>query len=506
MYDSSVKRIHYFVTIIICLFLASRASAAENDINSVIIPGDAADYGLWINSVQEYDFGFKVLTTGAEFIYDNNTGILDINERIDNSRHVAKVHFGNGPSKAKMIFNTPDHTIFEANDFFLGIYGDSTFILSPRSKLNLRYEGFLKPDYKGNVKGEFVLADDKGGITVLPQRHETGYVLTTREFGEKNWFLSYELQPGQRVMSGVFPPKKYDYIKAYSDRCVFSIGVIDNNVSMGILTDDQTIKNWSKYCNILVLMNGGLYHGRIDNVGYNFPGEPYKFTHVGPYEPVIPEELKRVVRTGHSVGMKVLVYITPYFHNKTPDANAFLRDAADVFEKYNIDGFYIDTLYGDIRDAKKWKNDKIANYAIIRQLRKMVGPKGILFLHGSGDRSEVACVPNIDAICDFTLYGESVKFENLDTAYMNYQVRKINMSNSIGYLKPNMLEYMPAKTLIDGISKKDIFLRWISNPYENSRGKWAWNSVPPEDISYYFTIMDSKLKNYMLKNGSLETK
>lgn len=488
--------------VVLNLFVASIAMGAGVDVNSVILRGDGADYGMWINFVDVNDAGFDVVTNGARFIFDANNSSLRVYQRIGKRRFVASVSIADSPQNIKLLQNTPDHVVMEADTFYLAIYGDSTCIMASRQDgMNIKCVGAFKPSYAGQRLGEVIFIDDVGGVSVLPQRHESGYELLQMKRFQKDWVLEYVFKRGQRLMLSVFPPRNYDQQKSYTERFVFTNGVIIDQFSTGTLVDNQTLAHWRKYVNNVVLLNGGLYHGRNDWEGYIYPGKPYAYTCGGPYEPVNPDELKRVVNAVHKLGYKVSIYVSPFYHYKSPDADVFFEDAKNVYDKFDLDGFYIDGLYMDWSQGTKCEDDKIKNYELIRRLRKLVGPEGILFYHGSGDRSEVAAVPNIDALCDFVLYGETVKFNSFQDDYVKFQVKKRGISNTIGMVRPNRSPQFSKKTVIDEMLKMDNRERWSCHPRMNSYGKRYWPDIPPLHLIRYFKILDALQKGVALEDA-----
>ncbi len=491
------------------LCITTVSPATETDINSVYVRGSSAEYGMWIKFVKEYDFGFRITTTGADFIFEKENATLKLHQLIGAERLLAQITFGSGPQEIQMRVNTPDHVLFEAKDFFLGIYGDSVCILAPkRDNLRIGCLGNFLPEYAGRLKGEFFIADIKGGVTLYPQRYEAGYEVIQSNTNQKNWQINYVFSKNQRMMIGVFPPRQFNWEQSFRDRVVVCNGFTKDGVSTGQLVDDATIRAWKEYVNVILLFNGGFYAGKragSDNI-FKFPGrEPYRWPAVGPYTPKRPEELRRVVSTAHSMGMKVIIYVSALFHYKMPDDNAFFEEIADTFRQYNIDGFYIDCLYQDWKQGLNLlaKHDRIKNYELIRRMRQLVGPEGILFFHGSGDRNAVTTAPNIDAICDYVLYGEGVPFRDFNDPYIQFQVRKYGISNTIGMIKADKKPKSITTEQIYGqmleINNRE---RWWAHYRVDSKGNPVWPKTPPDDILQYYQKLNDRQEQYYTKSAT----
>lgn len=487
------------LTLMLCYFGCSVCLGASS-VDRVTILGDASCYGMVVEDVDFADGGFNVSMRGASFQYDPNNCLLVARQRIGVERQVLRIHFQEPDVRFESVTSTLDSVILDSEYLSLGIYGDSTLIINPRKNIHINIQGFFAPDYVGyskNHEGELILIDDFGGVEMLPQREEAGYeVEILSPIKQNNWEITYALQVDQRIMLAVFPGKNFDEKMYLNNSIVHTSGSTERKtvLSKGGMPPDSVLMHWKRYVNTIVIHSTGLYWGMNDTgkVKYNYPERtPGKWAFSGPYQPVDPFEVIRFLNSAHSLNMKVLAYVSPLFHYKTPDSDAFIEDVKQLLNNYEFDGLYIDTLYHAA--GKGFPDDKIKNWTLMRQLREIVGGDGLLFLHGTGDRSETSAVPNVDALADFTMYGELVPFKKWSDPYIQYKVRKIGISNSIAFIKADKAD--------PGISQMDIINQMLS-----MKGMARWVAYSPwftEEI-YWPLEPQSDMRVYFKKHKALQ--
>ena len=160
--------------IVVLLVLYNTAVVAEHDVSSIRFEGDSSLSDMGIQSCHLSRGVFLVETTGARFEYVK--GQLKIYQGLKRlkRRLLSTITFDNEPNYIK-VESSCDNVLFWSADLSLGIYGDSTLIISPTKKQNLRCIGNFEPDYSGRYKGELLLIDSEGGMEIYPQRYEKGY-------------------------------------------------------------------------------------------------------------------------------------------------------------------------------------------------------------------------------------------------------------------------------------------------------------------------------------------
>ncbi len=497
------------ITFAFLIWLFFNGCSSAQDVNSVLIRGDGTNIGMKIKNVVFNKDAFLISTTGARFEYI--AGTLKIYQGLGDElsrRLICSIKIKR-PEVFENVESNEDHVLLSAKNINIGIYGDSTCILAPKTKTDVSFEGNFKPDYEGRHKDSFVLIDNTGGIGIYPQRHESGYKTGQVKLGEKNWSVNYQLNPNQRVMISTFPPRKFDFEKSCRNRIAHTGGIFikKTNTSTGILPSDDVIKQWGKYINIICIHCTGLYphSGVMGRSSYSWFSKriPGMWSFGGPYKPVKPSELHRVVKTAHSLGMKVVVYSSPFYYYKSNDADAFFDDVKQIVTKYNLDGMYVDSPYRDkVYPTGAILDDKIKGWELMRRIRQLIGPDGILYYHGSGDRSPVAAVPNIDALCDFTLYGENVPFNSFKDDYIQYQVRKFGISNTIGMIKADRKPPgMNNEEIIRQMLAMNGRMRWGTYPKVKDDGSYSWPTTPPVYLQLYYKKLNSMLLQYRIKTN-----
>jgi hypothetical protein len=402
--------------------LRSKVKATSDyDVSDVFVQGDSTLMNMRIESSYFAKGAFLIETTGARFEYVK--GRLKIYQGLDgsNRRLLSAITFDNEPNFVKAKVNN-DHILFWSENVNLGIYGDSTCIVSPKKiQQQLKCRGSFRPDYEGRYQGELLLIDEQGGMEIYPQRYEGGYEIRKIELGKKDWIVDYELNVGERVMIAAFPGKEFDWEKSFKSNVAFTSGSNGKRVGepYGKMPSDWTIRRWSTNFNAIVIWCKGLY--RVADYS-------------GPYVVANEPEFRRLVKTAQESGMKVAVYCSLFYHYyKFRNIELFFEQLKKLRQGYGIDGVYVDGLTVDY-----WIkiDNKILNWEMIRRLRELFGSDGFILLHGTHRGGPTATVPNVDSYCDVTLYGEGVAFDSVDDPYVRYQVRKYGISNSVAMWKP----------------------------------------------------------------------
>jgi len=425
-----------------------------------------------IEGVYESGVAFLIETTGARYEYV--TGKLTVYQGLDetNRRLLSTIFFESEPNFVKVEANE-DHVLFWSQDVNLGFYGDSTCIISPKTRQQLKCKGNFKPDYEGRYKGELLLIDDLGGMEIYPQRHETDYRINKIELGKSNWIADYQLNAGERVMVAAFPGKPFDWDKSFESHVVITTGGFGEKhpYRFGQMPEDSVIEKWSKFLDIIAVQHNGLWSS----------GKPS-----GPYVVHNKPEFRRLIATAHRYGMKVIAYCSLYYHYRIhKDFKSFYQQIKTVFDEYGIDGVYIDGLLVDAEGH--YLDNKITNWEMTRRLRKLFGADGAIVYHGTSLGTPVATVPNIDSYCDATLNCETVYFKSTDDPYIKYQVRKYGISNTIGLWIRNKKP--------DDITKVEIIDAMLEmNCREWFNGYQFWKKTKPDPIYKYYLKKLEQLK------------
>jgi len=453
--------------ILFLLLLFCSIVSADIDVNDISIPGDSTLMGMRIKKSYFVENAFLIETTGACFKYVK--GELEIYQGLDktNLRLLSTVTFDDEPNFIK-VEATDDHILLWSKDLNLGIYGDSTLIVSPKVKQQLKCRGNFRPDYEGRYKGELLLIDDLGGMEIYPQRYEKGYKLKRIELGKSDWVADYELNSGERVMVAAFPGRAFDWEKSFRTNVItISEGFGPKTpYDIGVLPSETTIKHWSHYFDIIVAFHNSVYKA-------SKPEGPYVIAH----EP----EFRRLLNTAHKYNMRTVAYVSLFYHyRKFKNIEPFFAAVKKLKDNFEIDGVYIDGLLFDSFVHRV--DNKVENWAMLRRLRQLFGSDGIIVLHDTSLGSPVGTVPNIDSYCDATLNGEGVKFRSVDDPYVKYQVRKYGISNTVGLWIPDKKpEYISDKQIVDAIIEMNCRQFWTQYFFRH-------RSKP--DFQYYLKRID----------------
>jgi hypothetical protein len=138
----------------------------------------------------------------------------------------------------------------------------------------------------------------------------------------------------------------------------------------------------------------------------------------------MPSDMKEFVRMrdeAHRLGMKFVVYLSPYY-STAPDIVAEMKR---VIEEYQVDGLYFDGVSNDFRKS----------YRIVRQARQLLGDDGILYIHCSTDplgSARVYC-PFVDTYADYILRGEAGRADLSLAQFLRWTISGRNISNAVGY-------------------------------------------------------------------------
>ena len=372
----------------------------ERDVSSVSFQGDSTLMGM---RIENSDIGagiFSVSTTGARFEYE--LGQLKIFQGPDpnDQRLLSVITLENEPIFTNVETNE-DHILFWSPSINLGIYGDSTGIIAPKTKQYLKCRGHFRPDYEGRHEGELLLIDDKGGMAIYPQRYETGYTVEKIELGPENWLVDYKLNAGERVMLAAFPGRTFDGESSLTERIIVTHGSQDAG-NYGEMPPESAIEGWAANFDTAVLFYEGLYQRTAQGENYNY----------GPYIVEKKREFTRLVNDIHEHNMKIATYVSLgsyYLQNGTKDG--FMEQITALRDQYGIDGVYIDSLTSDGWQSRMLNN--ILNWETVRQLRELFGPEGVIIRHETQIRAgllpetyqahPITTVPNIDGYCTATI-------------------------------------------------------------------------------------------------------
>jgi hypothetical protein len=384
-----------------------------------------------VESIEDSGSMIIVTTTGAEYVFqkDGDKGVVTCRQRLNASRHLATIELEH-PLPTLTVEHRTDstcvlHQAVEGCGGYLRfqVNSDSVLDIYCGMPMRVKIKGDLAAKHSSEKNGSVVMLDEIGGIGVYPYKK-----LLDSEFSnatQNQWDVKYNLGVASRLLVSVFPPRERCFSTACEDGIAHH-GSIGSYFELTFPTDEM-IDELAQHANVLVL-HADIWKGKLTRKGKkltNIQSAIEDAMFVSYYDtPVNENELRRVIQKSHSVGMKVIPYMSP--HYSVAKGSDYLDRLRDVQEKYEFDGVYLDEIS---------QIDIMYAYQMMRDIRELLGNK-IIYYHSSFGplASKYLLCPFIDTYADYTLkaeLGESIG--DFGTPYLQYIISGINTSNAIGY-------------------------------------------------------------------------
>jgi len=399
--------------------------------------------GMGIERVDRGDARSSVTTTGAEFVLEKE-GVLRCFQRIPLRREVVSIQL-------------PDHvlplTLGPQSDFScaisgagieLTIQGDSVVILKANKDLAVQFKGLFKPAYHASKAGSWLLIDGTGGFSIYPVEAKAD---ASPDFQRSVWAIEHPMQRGHETWVSVFPPRPYNWKRAYTDLVAH-----EGNSGKYAFPSDALIRSSARYCRVLVVHSwfwpgGDREPWHIPSFVFKDDGDREKFNHLR--------------NEAHRAGMKLLPYFSPFYYS----GKDFFAEVRRALDEYQVDGLYYDGIKGDFRAA----------YQVVRQTRRMLGNERLLFRHCTSDPlggARIYC-PFIDTYCDYIYRGESGRAGLERDDFLRWTVSGYNISNAVGYWvytgstgKPGYVRQVPSREDIDAAIRWEVRIPRTEIGYE----------------------------------------
>ena len=417
----------------------------------------------------------RVLTTGAEFLIRKATDTIECRQRLSKQRAVAYLKFAPGTlAGIKLMHHSSGAAIFAGGGTTVRVNGDSLLMVSPGRNGEITAELAFTPDYHSEFKGNYNFFDPDGGISFFEHgRRPQSKLSAALDPVTVRW----PWQAGDVFWAGVSPPKLFDWEASVRDRVVRH-GSSDPRY---MYPDDLSILRWAHgYANILFLHCESMWkHWQLELV------------------PVDMAAFRRVVKTAHEVGMKVMPYASPHtFLKGTPherrahrdpkvgpgqfvgsNASLFLKDAARIVKEFGADGLYFDEIYSS-------RESLATQYFLSRAARELVGDGGILELHATtdvlGDGHTGTYFPTLHAYYNFVLKGEG-EYDRIEPGYVRYYLSTYNISNSVAVAE--YFDQAPSPQQIDRLLRANVRLHlpehWFFTGQVELLRKYYWPRLTP---------------------------
>ncbi len=370
-----------------------------------------------------------VRTTGAELTLDLGSGNGLFRQRIGHQRDILHIAIADTADPApELTHRGPGLAFARTSAFNLRANGDSLFMLHAKRPLRLTLKRLIDPGFTASWKANHVLFDEWGGFGLYCSAQEIDDAFDA--YGDVT--ARYELPAGAVLWIGICPPKPYDWERSLRDNVIWHWSNTQG------YPPDNALETWTKLGNTVLLQSEVMLWK-----DWNLAFEP----RLG------PAEFARVRDTSHRLGMKFIVYTSPFYFLRgtareaaamnsfknftnwpagTPtgeNIELFLAEIAKLFKQHKPDGLYFDGQYTE---------NPAALYMLARRTRALLGEDGILEWHSTDALGPEQCfLPQADAYVDFILRGEGREAQYGDDRYLRYFVSCWNTSNSIGVICNN---------------------------------------------------------------------
>jgi hypothetical protein len=397
--------------------------------------------GMKIETVAQNAERVSVVTTGAEFTL-GKTGPIRCLQRIPQRREIVRIEIPQGITPLKLQGQSDFAALFAAGGMTLTLQGDSLVIIKVDQDVQISVRGLFKPAYQADKQGNWLFIDGQGGFGIYP----TSPKKTNRpDVAQKDWTVTYALKKGEEIWVSLFPPRPYNWKRAYEDLMAH-----EGNEPPYTYPSTALIQSTARYCKIMVVHS------------WWWPGgdrEPWK---IPTFVPKNRKEFDRVRDDLHRAGMKLVPYFSPYYYS----GKDFFAEVKRALDEYRVDGFYFDGVSMDFRTS----------YEIVRKTRRLLGADRILFRHCTSDplaSARIYC-PFIDTYCDYIYRGESGR-ANLDLDdFLRWTLSGYNISNAVGYWvytgstgKPGYVRQAPTREHIDAALRHEVRLPRTEIGYEH---------------------------------------
>lgn len=435
---------------------------------------DSVLMGMGIEKVSTHDGGFEIVVPGARVALEGN-GALSIEQRRGTQRRLLSCQLPPHLSPWRVAKQTPFRCTLQGNGLRLTVQGDSILIFEPQQHIRLTFNGHFRPSYAQETKGNRLILDQSGGCGFygIPPRPTE-----VQDPDSDKWSLMAHLARWDELWVSICPPRERD-VKRYFEP------VAHEGNRQDPYSSDEIIRSDAKYCKVFTVHEcwAALEPEWVENP----PGSKYE--HPRPWETdhPVPGDMKEFTRLRdevHRLGMKFVVYFSPYYSN-APDLFAEMKR---IPEEYELDGLYFDGWMGHQDDFRPF-------YHMMRRARAILGDR-LLYLHSSTEPYGTCRVylPFVSTYADYVLSGEAGRDGLEKEEFLRYTVSGYQTSNSVGMWcyygsmgLPGYHDIVPPSEDIEAALRNHIRF-W--------RPAGSWSKVPDElarfDKEYYGHLAELK--------------
>ncbi len=419
--------------------------------------------GMQIEKAEDRAIGINVVTTGAEFLLGKD-GSIRCFQRIPFRREVAGIIL---PEKALPFSLKKDNDftcVVSGRKISLTIQGDSLIILRANDDMKLQFKGLFKPAYHAGEKGRWMFIDQSGGFGIYPVDEEE---TNAPNFDQAPWTVEYDMNKGDEIWFSVFPPRPYNWKRAYEDLLAH-----EGNEEPYAYPSKELIQSTARYCKIMVVHS------------WFWPGGDRAPWLIPEFVPKDMEKFKQMRDEIHRNGMKLIPYVSPYYYKNTNTTEGIFDEIKRVLNEYKADGVYFDGIANDFRKS----------YQVVRKTRQILGEDRILFRHcttGPLASARIYC-PFIDTYCDYIYRGESGRAGLELDDFLRWTLSGYNISNAVGYWvytgstgKPGYVRQAPPAEHIDAALRNEVRIPRTEIGYELNLG-WEPNDGHSDFFDKYY--------------------
>jgi len=383
--------------------------------------GSETVMGMRIKSTAEKGGVITVLTTGAKFQIDGQRTV-QCWQRIPRERHALAISFAQAVGPFHIEKKDAFSCTVSCQAGALTFQGDSVVILKLTEHVRTTFKGFFNPAYHFEKDGKWMLMDGDGGFGIYPV---ATFRLSAPVFAKPPWEIVYDFNWGDEAWVSVFPPRPYNWDRAFA--AIDHEGLPEEETATalegaGAYPSNELIQAAAKHCRVFAL-HAYFWQDAPEEVKEKtglYAGHPQPWL-APKHVPFNMQEFIRVRDEVHKDGMKLVVYLSPYY-STAPDIFAEMRR---VLDEYQVDGLYFDGAANEFRNC----------YAIMRRARQILGDNRILYYHCSAEPfwdDRIYC-PFIDTYADYILRGEAGVWSLKLNDYLHWVLSGYNISNAVGY-------------------------------------------------------------------------
>lgn len=416
--------------------------------------------GLVVRRVEREEDGITVHTTGAAIHISPAEGKLVFEQRILRERALAVLSLGQPLRDVRVTHANRGFARITAAEpsLVIRVNGDSLFMLHVHTPLEAAIQRKIAPAWHASFQNNHLLADEWGAFGLYCSEDDLDDHFDP--FAEEA--ARYPLPADAVLWVGVCPPKPYDWERSLNEHVVWHWSRDTG------YPEDDTLRLFREHGDVALLQSEVMLWKN-----WNLDFEP---RHGG-------VEFSRVRKTLHSLGMRFIVYTSPYYFlrgtalesramNSFKDFNGwppgtptggnmglFLDAVRRVMREHKPDGLYFDGQYME---------NPAALYALARSAREIVGEQGILEWHSTHALGRDLCyLPQADAYVDYILRGEGRQKRYQDRDYLRFFVSGYGINNCIGVLCNNGRAGINAEmagNVLDVNARFHTLAGWLHNP------------------------------------------